>query len=95
MDSVGLKTLREEIRNDSRMVSDAFQKALARFERGDEVGYESCAHQLSRLYNAFEQSGLRVAKAFENNIDDEKGWHGALLNRLTPLHSGHSSGPYS
>jgi hypothetical protein len=83
MDSVGLKTLREEMRNDSRMVSDAFQKAQARFERGDEVGYESCAHQLSRLYNAFEQSGLRVAKAFENNIDDEKGWHGALLNRLT------------
>jgi hypothetical protein len=83
MDSVGLKTLREEMRNDGRMVSDAFQKAQARFERGDEVGYESCAHQLSRLYNAFEQSGLRVAKAFENNIDDEKGWHGALLNRLT------------
>src|SRR5438876_10358253 len=26
--------------------------------------------------------GLRVAKAFENSIDDEKAWHGALLNRL-------------
>ena len=83
MDSVALRTLHEEMRNDCRMVSDAFQKALARFERGDDVGYESCAHQLSRLYNAFEQTGLRVAKAFENNIDDEKGCHGALLTRLT------------
>jgi hypothetical protein len=71
------------MRNDGRMISDAFQKALARFERADEVAYESCAHQLSRLYNSFEQAGLRVAKAFENNIDDEKGWHGALLSRLT------------
>ena len=26
--------------------------------------------------------GLRVAKAFENNIDDEQGWHSSLLNRL-------------
>jgi hypothetical protein len=83
MDSLELKTLREEMSNDSRMVSDAFQKALARYEMGGEAGYESCAHQLSRLYNAFEQAGLRAAKAFENSIDDEKGWHGALLARLT------------
>lgn len=83
MDGLALKTLQEEMLNDSRIVADAFKKARSRFERGDEVGYESCAHQLSRLYNAFEQSGLRVAKAFENNIDDEQGWHGALLTRLT------------
>jgi hypothetical protein len=31
----------------------------------------------------FEQMCLRVAKAFENSIDDEKGRHGALLNRLS------------
>jgi predicted nucleotidyltransferase len=78
-----LKTLQEQMRHDSRTMSDAFQKALARYEMRNEAGYESCAHQLSRLYNAFEQSGLRVAKAFENNIDDEKGLHGALLSRLT------------
>ncbi|HNQ88299.1 MAG TPA: hypothetical protein PKM73_06780 [Verrucomicrobiota bacterium] len=35
------------------------------------------------MYNAIEQMGLRVAKAFENNIDDEQGWHSALLHRLT------------
>ena len=25
---------------------------------------------------------LRVAKAFENNIDDEQGWYASLLNRM-------------
>jgi hypothetical protein len=83
VDRVALRTLHEEMRNDSRIVLDASQKALARFEHGGEIGQESCAHQLTRCYNAFEQAGLRVAKAFENNIDDEKGWHSALLSRLT------------
>jgi len=27
--------------------------------------------------------GLRVAKACENNIDDEKGWHVELIRRLS------------
>jgi hypothetical protein len=35
------------------------------------------------MFNALEQMGLRVAKAFENNIDDAQGWHGALLRRLS------------
>ena len=83
MDDIALQTLREEMRDDCRVVLDAFHKALLRFERGDEVAYESCAHQLCRLYNAFEQLALRLTKAFENNIDDEQGWHSALLNRLT------------
>ena len=55
---------------------------MARLDRKDEVGNEACAHQLSRMYNSIEQMALRVAKAFENSIDDEKGWHGALLSRL-------------
>jgi len=83
MDDIALQTLLEEMRDDCRVVLDAFNKAVARFERGDEVAYESCAHQLCRLYNAFEQMALRVIKAFENNIDDEQGWHSALLNRLS------------
>ena len=82
MDDVALQTLREELLDDCRVVLDAFHKAGARFERREEVAYEGCAHQLCRMYNAFEQSGLRVAKAFENNLDDEQGWHSALLNRL-------------
>ena len=83
MDRIGLQTLHDEMRDDARIMQDAFAKASQRFARGDDVGYESCAHQLCRLYNAFEQSGMRVAKAFENHIDDEQGWHVALLNRLS------------
>ena len=82
MDDIALQTLREEMRDDCRVVQDALDKAQARFARAEEVAYEGCAHQLCRLYNAVEQMGLRVAKAFENNLDDEQGWHSALLNRL-------------
>lgn len=83
MDSIALQTLRDEMLDDCRVALDAFDKALQRFELRQEIAYEGCAHQLSRMYNAIEQMGLRVAKVFENNIDDEQGWHGALLNRLS------------
>ena len=82
MDSLELQTLRQEMLDDCRVAAEAFAKASIRFERQDEIAYEACAHQIACLYNAFEQMGLRVAKAFENSIDDDKGWHGALLNRL-------------
>lgn len=82
MDAIALQTLREEMLDDCRVALEACDKARVRFERKDEVAYEACAHQLCRLYNAFEQICLRVAKVFENNIDDEQGWHSALLSRL-------------
>lgn len=82
LDDIALQTLHDEMRDDSRVIMDAFAKATERFARGDEMALEACAHQLCRLYNVFEQMSLRVAKAFENNIDDEKGWHTALLGRL-------------
>ena len=82
MDAIALQTLRGEMLDDARVIREALDKALVRFERGEEIAYEGCAHQLCRLYNAFEQMSLRVAKAFENNIDDEQGWHTSLLNRL-------------
>lgn|GEM_PF-1761882 len=83
MDSIGLQILRSEMSNDCRVCAVALQKPVARFERRDEIGYEACAHHLARMYNAFEQMGLRIPKAFENNIDDDQGWHSALLNRLS------------
>ncbi len=83
MDRIALQTLREEMLDDCRVSLDAYHKATDRFARRDEIAYEGCAHHLCRMYNAFEQMGLRVAKAFENNIDDEQGWHSALLSRLT------------
>lgn len=82
MDDVALQTLRGEMLDDCRVAKDAFAKANDRFSRGDEVGYEGCAHHLGRMFNAFEQMALRIAKTFENNIDDEQRWHAALLKRL-------------
>ena len=82
MDVLGLQTLRDEMLEDCRVSLDALRKAHERFDRQEQIAYEACAHQLCRMYNAIEQMGLRVAKAFENNIDDEQGWHSALLTRL-------------
>jgi hypothetical protein len=82
MDDIALQTLRGELLDDCRVALGACQKAIARFERKEEVAYEGCAHQLCRMYNSLEQMCQRVAKAFEKNIDDEQGWHSALLNRL-------------
>ncbi len=82
MDDIALQTLHHEMRDDCRVALDAFQKASERFSRNDEVGLEACAHHLSRMFNAFEQMALRVAKTFENNIGDDQGWHAALLKRL-------------
>ena len=45
-------------------------------------------HYISRFFNVVEQMSLRVAKAFENNIDDEKGWHTELIRRMTLTLSG-------
>ena len=82
MDEIALRTLGREMLDDCRVANEAFIKARDRCARGDEVGYEACAHHLSRMFNGIEQMGLRVAKAFENNIDDEQGWHTGLLKRL-------------
>jgi hypothetical protein len=82
MDDIALQTLRGEMLDDCRVFREACEKAALRYQRQEEVAYEGCAHQLCRMYNAFEQMCLRVAKVFENNIDDEQGWHSALLSRL-------------
>ena len=83
MDRIEIQTLQDEMLDDCRVALDALAKAIVRFERRDEIAFEACGHQLCRFYITFEQMGLRVAKAFENSIDDEKGWHSALLARLS------------
>ena len=40
MDDIALQTLRDEMRDDCRVVRDALDKAQARFARGEEVAYE-------------------------------------------------------
>jgi hypothetical protein len=75
MDSIGLATLEAEVRQDARVMSEALISAHDRIFQPHPAGLEACAHHLHRFYNAFEQMGLRLAKAFENHIDDDRGWH--------------------
>ena len=82
MDTIGLITLRAEIGDDLRVASEAAKMARERFSHGGVVGMESASYQLVRFFNVVEQMGLRVAKAFENHIDDERGWHSQLVHRL-------------
>jgi hypothetical protein len=44
---------------------------------------EGCAHHLARLYNVIEQMGTRIARAVENQIEDDRGWHAELIRRLS------------
>jgi hypothetical protein len=83
MDELGLNTLRAELKEDCRVIQQAAQLARTRFGAGHDEQLEACAYQLARLYNVVEQMAVRVARAFENNIDDDQGWHMELLRRLS------------
>lgn len=83
MDRVALIVLRVEVLADCGVIADAARLARERLATESPAGAEACAFQLARLYNAIEQLGLRIAKAFENNIDDDHGWHMELLRRLS------------
>ena len=83
MDRLGLTVLRREVAADCKVASDAFRQAKQRLEGAEIRDLEAGAFQLVRCYNALEQAALRVAKAFENNIDDDAGWHAEVMRRLT------------
>lgn len=83
MELIGLITLRDEMREDCRVAAEAARLATSRYDEKTESGVEASAHYLARFYNIVEQLALRVAKAFENHIDDERGWHTELIRRLS------------
>lgn len=83
MDRVAVVVLRREIEADCALAREAAGLARERFEGRTARDLEATAYQLVRCYNAIEQGGLRVAKAFENQIDDESAWHAELMRRLT------------
>ena len=83
MDELTLAVLKAEVAEDCRVLAQTAALARERFDGGREADLEACAFQLARLYNVMEQLALRIAKAFENNIDDEHGWHMELIRRLT------------
>jgi hypothetical protein len=83
MPELALATPRDELLADCRVASGAARTARLRFDEQSAAGLEGCAHHLARLYNIIEQMALRVAKAFENQIEDESGWHSELIRRLS------------
>jgi hypothetical protein len=82
VDAIGLATLSEEVRHDLRVATGCMQLCAERAALGTPAGWEAAAYQMVRFYNILEQAALRVAKAFENHIDDERGWHAELINRM-------------
>lgn len=83
MDVVELQTLASELADDATVAVGALQLAERRYAEGTPASFDSCAHHLSRCSNVIEQMGLRVARAFENSLDDDKGWHTELIRRLS------------
>jgi len=83
VDELTLAVLRAEIAEDCRVLSQTATLARSRIGAGTDPEMEACAFQLARFYNIVEQLALRVAKAFENNIDDEQGWHMESIRRLS------------
>lgn len=83
MDRLGLTALKDELMADCRVAEAAWRTAEARLAEGTPAGLEGCAHHLSRLYNIVEQMALRVARAFENHLEDDGGWHAELFRRMS------------
>jgi len=83
VDRLELRTLTSELNDDVRIATGALRLAQERQREGSAASLDSAAHHLSRFYNIVEQMGLRVTKAFENSVDDEKGCHTELIRRLT------------
>lgn len=83
MDDIALLVLSRELQKDREVVAAAFALAEQRWKERTPAGLEGCAHHLARFFNVIEQMALRIAKNFENTIDDEKGWHADLIRRMT------------
>ena len=83
MELLELQTLADELIEDHHVACRAYELAVRRFEAGSPADHDSSAHHLTRFYNVVEQMALRVAKAFENAVDDDKGWHTELIRRLS------------
>ncbi|MGH9837870.1 MAG: hypothetical protein ACREEM_03710 [Blastocatellia bacterium] len=83
MDAIELTTLRQELLRDTEVAESALATARERFAGAGPAQEEACAFHLCRLFNVVEQMALRVAKRFENAIDDPARWHAELIRRMT------------
>ena len=83
MDELGLTSLRAELLADCQVAEEAWRTAAARLIEPTASGLEGCAHHLCRFYNVVEQLAQRVARAFENHLEEDGGWHAELIRLMS------------
>ncbi|MFW5729145.1 MAG: antitoxin [bacterium] len=83
-----VRLLRAELAQDLELIRENYSKnrqmtkRITAAAKDDEFDHAALGYTLHNLYNAFEAYFLRVAKFFENAVDDET-WHMSLLDRMT------------
>ncbi len=85
-DDERLRVLRGQLEDDFRFIAECAQRhsdmvSRASLSTDDEMATMAVAYLLHNLYTAFEGYFLRIAKHFENSIDDAS-WHKELLERM-------------
>lgn len=75
--------LERSIERDLEIIDDLFE-ALDSVALGDgsQEDLIVAGYRLHALYNACENIFVNIARAFANNIDDRKGWHAQVLERM-------------
>ncbi|MFO8064509.1 MAG: hypothetical protein ACQETQ_13765 [Spirochaetota bacterium] len=87
-DPDSIEQLRSELRKDLDFIyrnwhkNREMTKRIEAASNADEYEYAALGYTLHNLYNAFESYFLRIAKFFENNLD-QSGWHRSLVERMT------------
>jgi hypothetical protein len=87
-DRESIKLLIQELENDLDYIKDSSAlraRAVVRLDASlwdDDLDLMMMGSCLHGLYNSFEAYFLRVAKFFENNVD-QHAWHRDLLDRMT------------
>ncbi|MFP4644905.1 MAG: hypothetical protein ACLFM0_11165 [Spirochaetales bacterium] len=83
-----VEQLRAELQQDYDIIALNYSKnremteRIAASEDRGEYEYAALGYTLHNLYNALEAYFLRVAKFFENNLDESE-WHRSLVRRMT------------
>jgi hypothetical protein len=83
-----IEQLRAELRQDLEFIhlNHAKNREMTRrineTSSDDEYDFAALGYTIHNLYNSLESYFLRVAKFFENNLD-EREWHRSLVRRMT------------
>lgn len=86
--AVARELLRAELKQDYEIIELNFGKnremsqRIASSDEAGEYDYAALGYTLHNLYNALEAYFLRIAKFFENNLDEAE-WHRLLVRRMT------------